>query len=377
MPAEMLPKNVETLKNMNGTTAKFAKWYVRVCDPKIVDYSFQSRGEKVDAQKFQCVLVSSAPEQYMLGLVPFDFKDRSAATNALEKFAADSVWELTTPAFDSRARPAFVGCPVKSVVLLTKPTVATRVPPTSTAAFAHPAKGLQVALDIKGIVGLLKGSSGGAAGRRSFDFCGKFLGLGMSKQTQKAGAILTVAEAEFTDAGGGVIRVSVWQGAREYFSRLEAGTGVAVVGCSAALESNEVKINIWPGAHVCTSGEQAQSLTSLDAAGVSAEVLTATFTPGRGLKAVVDAEAHPTCAAALADAVAKTDAVTFQINRCILDAPLQKEAMCTQDGRLFLRNCRLRDGTGGWTSMWWATPPRRSTAAQVQRRCWRNLTPSL
>eukprot|EP00969_Alexandrium_andersonii_P262309 11596069-Alexandrium_andersonii.AAC.1 len=64
----MLPKNLETLKNTNSTTAKFAKWYVRVCDPKIVDYSFQSRGEKVGAQKFQCVLVSHAPEQYMLGL---------------------------------------------------------------------------------------------------------------------------------------------------------------------------------------------------------------------------------------------------------------------------------------------------------------------
>ena len=51
-----------------------------------------------------------------------------------------------------------------------------------------------------------------------------------------------------------MIRVSVWQGARDYFDRLEAGTGVAVVGCSAALEGSEVKINIWPGAHVCTTG---------------------------------------------------------------------------------------------------------------------------
>ena len=65
------------------------------------------------------------------------------------------------------------------------------------------------------------------------------------------------------------------------------------------------------------------------------------------MAALVDADAHPTCAAALADAVAKSDAITFQINRCILEAPLQQEAMCTQDGRLFLRSCRLRDGTGG------------------------------
>ena len=66
----MLAKNVKTLKNMNATTSKFAKWYVRVVDPKVVDYNFKARGEFVAAQKFECVLVSKDPAQYMLGLVP-------------------------------------------------------------------------------------------------------------------------------------------------------------------------------------------------------------------------------------------------------------------------------------------------------------------
>ena len=68
----MLSKNTETLKRMNTETAKFAKWYVKVLDPKIIDFSFSSKGEDVKAKKSQCVLVSHAPEQYMLGLVPFD-----------------------------------------------------------------------------------------------------------------------------------------------------------------------------------------------------------------------------------------------------------------------------------------------------------------
>ena len=71
----MMAKNVETLKNMNSTTSKFAKWYVRVVDPKIIDYSFTARGETVTAQKFQCVLVSKDSAQYMPGLVPFVFSD--------------------------------------------------------------------------------------------------------------------------------------------------------------------------------------------------------------------------------------------------------------------------------------------------------------
>ena len=343
----MLSKNTEALKSMNSQTGKFAKWYVNVLDPKVIDYSFHSRGEKIQAQKFQCVLVSHAPEQYMLGFVPFDFKDRSAAVKAAAKFTANSVWEITTPAFDTRAKPEFNGCPVKSVVLLSKPTTTTRVLPTSTAELAYPAKGVHVALDIKGIVDLLKSTAGSTPERKSFDFCGKFLGMGVSRSAVKAGVSREVADAEFTDAGGGRIVVSVWQAARDYFSGVSTGAGVAVLGCSAALENGEVKINVWPGAHVCTSGEQAQSLTSLDTTGASAEVLTATFTPGRSLAALVDAAAHPTCAAALADAVVKSDAITFQINRCILEVPLQQEAMYTEDGRLFLKSCRLRDGTGG------------------------------
>ena len=77
-PAEMLPKNTETLKNMNSTTAKFAKWYVRVIDPKVIQYSFAARNEKVGAEKFQCELVSNAPSQYMLGWCQSPSKPKAA-----------------------------------------------------------------------------------------------------------------------------------------------------------------------------------------------------------------------------------------------------------------------------------------------------------
>ena len=156
----MLSKNTEPLKNMNSQTAKYAKWYVKAIDPKVIDYSFTAKCENTQAQKFQCVIVSHEPSQYMLGLVPFDFRDRRAATNAASKFTADSVWEVTTPAFDTRSKPEFNGCPLKPVVLLSKPTTATRVAPTSMAACSYPAKGVHVALGIKGIVELLKGAAG-------------------------------------------------------------------------------------------------------------------------------------------------------------------------------------------------------------------------
>ena len=144
----MLAKNVETLKNMNATTSKFAKWYVRVVDPNVIDCSFKARDETIAAQIFQCVLVSKDPAQYMLGLVPFVFSDRQAAARALTRFTENQVFEVTTPAFDAKARAEFNGCPVKPVLLLARPTTINAVPPTNKAMLEHPATGLEVSMDI-------------------------------------------------------------------------------------------------------------------------------------------------------------------------------------------------------------------------------------
>ena len=152
----MLAKNVETLKNMNATTSKFGKWYVRVVDPKVIDYSFKARGETIAAQRFQCVLVSKDPAQYMLGLVPFVFSDRQAAARALTRFTENQVFEVTTPAFDAKARAEFNGCPVKPVLLLARPTTINAVPPTNKAMLEHPATGLEVSMDISELLQFLK-----------------------------------------------------------------------------------------------------------------------------------------------------------------------------------------------------------------------------
>ena len=105
----MLAKNVETLKNMNASTGKFAKLYVRILDPQIISYSFKTKSEDVSAQKFQCVLVSKDPSQYMLGVVPFEFADRQAASKAFAEYRDKTVWEITTPGFDTKSRLEYMG----------------------------------------------------------------------------------------------------------------------------------------------------------------------------------------------------------------------------------------------------------------------------
>ena len=182
----MLAKNVETLKNMNGTTGKFAKWYVRIIDPRIIDYTFTARSEAVNAQKFECVLVSNDPAQYMLGLVPFSFSDRQAATKAFQKFTENAVFEITTPAFDAKARLEFNGCPVKPILLLTKPTTIKAVPPTNKVMLEHPATGLEVSMDISQLLQFLKGLGSAKSLNKTFDFCGKFLGISDPKSVDKS-----------------------------------------------------------------------------------------------------------------------------------------------------------------------------------------------
>ncbi|MEY2988005.1 MAG: hypothetical protein RJB13_1526 [Pseudomonadota bacterium] len=341
-----LPKNTETLKNLNASTAKFAVWFVRIIDPKIIEYTFTSRSEQIKAQKFQCVLVSNHSEQYMMGLVPFEFRNRNAAQQAASKFTANSVWQMMTPAIDAKARAEYNGCPLKSTVLLTAPTKLKAVPPTNIAQLQYPAKGLKVILDIKTIVSILKAPGAFKRLNKTFDFCGKITALSDQKKVVAGGSQKLVAEATFIDSSGGEIDVSVWNESYAVFKSLTCGQGVCILGCNATEDKGNVKLNVWPNSHVCVTGDQAQSLTSLDAKSVQTEKLTAKFTPGDKLEDLMENEAHPTCAAALRDASGLSGPITFQINRCLLEPPLQEDLLLTQDGRPFIRNCRVRDCTG-------------------------------
>ena len=180
-----LPKNTETLKYMNTTTSKYAAWFVRILDPKIIRYKINSKGEYIDAEKFEVVLVSLQADQFMLGVVPFEFKNRKAAREAQTKFKAHSVWQMVTPAFDAKARAEYNGCPIKSTVLLTAPTKMHAVPPTNDVQFQYPAKGLHVALDIKGIVSILKAPGAFKRLSKTFDFCGKLASLSEQKKSSR------------------------------------------------------------------------------------------------------------------------------------------------------------------------------------------------
>ena len=336
---------------MNASTAKHAKWYVRILDPKIISYKFRAKEKEVNATKFQCILVSKDPSEYMLGLVAFEFKDIQGAKKAFEKFKKGTVWEITTPSFDSKSKSEYNGCPIKTVLLLSPPTKTRPIPPTNKAELDHPAQGLKVALEIKGVMALIstrafKASGSAKVPTKTFDFIGKITALSSQRSAVAGGQNHRVADATFVDTQGGQITVSIWNEAYDCLQSIPLNSGVVILGCSATKDGSDVKLNIWPSAHISTDGEQAQLLADLDTTNMETEVLTATFTPGQSLVTLAEGEAHPTCCKALADAVGQPGAKVFQINRALLDPPLQGELIHTQDGRFFIKSCRARDRTG-------------------------------
>ena len=123
-----------------------------------------------------------------------------------------------------------------------------------------------------------------------------------------------------------------WNAAYKLLQPLSVGVGVAIIGCTATKLKDEVKLNIWPDAHVST--------------GLVTETLTAAFNPGQDLASLAEGEARPICAEVLADAIDQSGTKVVQIIRATMDPPLQEEFSYAKDGRRFIKSCRFRDRTG-------------------------------
>ena len=343
----------EPLRNIdNRTTGRHASWVVKVLSPKVVEYSFHSKGEQVLAKKFRCVLTSSNPQEYMYGSIPFDFKNRNAAEEALKKFTDGSVWEISSPAFDHKYSRLYVGCPKKAVLLLLAPTVmrAIEEPGDSVPLQAvwpnltvHPPCNLQ---DTVKMLKMIRQAS------TTLDVCGKFMELSEQKETtDKKQNKLMVAELVLVDDSHHSFRVSIWGDAYDLLKDVSSGEGISLVGLSAMKEPRDdgFKVNAWSNSlHVILGGDRADSLTQMAASSTNEFVPpTSTFTPQ--IEAVeVQGEALHSCAAALAEVpndMSFLNDKKFQLNRCLIEAPISRGAITTEKGDLYIR-ATLHDWSG-------------------------------
>jgi hypothetical protein len=368
--AQALPGfSVETLKNMNSASQKYATWIVRVVQGRVVRYSFWSRGEKVEASKFQCVLVSSNPREYMLGVVPFSFAAPQAPAAAARKFLDGTCWEVTTPAFESSQKVEYNSCPVKTSVKLGPPSGLRAVTPVETekynyaAQFIHPSCTLAQALSILNNQARFQatparaGSPGSASGVASklVDLSFKIRSAGPERSVTKGGTarkvmnLLVVDDSTMPDGKQAQVEVGIWDAAIANVPG--EGAGCCVVGCTVTKENDGCKINIWDSAFWTFTGDRAQSLTGLQAATdeESITTLTVAFTPA-ARPVDTSGAATPTCCVKLAsvenDVLVEGEDLTFQINRGYFEASASsREDIYTKGGNLFLR-ASLWDWTG-------------------------------
>ena len=127
-------------------------------------------------------------------------------------------------------------------------------------------------------------------------------------------------------------------------------SGVTLIGCTASRESSGdmFKLNLRDSSHVFRGGARTEDLSSLDVEGTQLSILIACYTASSSAMLVPDdAEALPTCAAAVAAVpTVYAQQKIIQFNRCMLEAPTRREQIFTQDGKRLFANCRLRDWSG-------------------------------
>ena len=341
-----MDKPVETLKNLNNQTAKHASWIVRVLAPRLIKYTFHARGQTVHAEKFQCLLVSKNPTQFMIGSVPFNFSTQDAAKKALEKFQSGRVFKVQDPGFDGKMKSEYIPTPIKRSLLLTKPTKLQEVPLTATQTLNDVATHVDVGMTLKQVLARAQ-TLLGPDGKLLFNLTGKVQSMSDPKTVTKAGRQRKVSTIELIDQEQSVVEISLWDDAHDDMISVSVGEGITIVGCSAQRdpEGAHVKLNLWEGAHVLLGGPLEQALSQWTPPDESIVKLTTEFAANRPL-VDPDSESLPTCAAALANAPRLSGDRIIQVNRCMIDAPTCEGQMFTKDGTRLYSQARLRDWSG-------------------------------
>jgi len=270
MAISFAAKPMETLKNMNAQSSKHASWVVRVLSPKIIHYTFNSKGQQVAAEKFVCLLVSKDPKQFMFGSVPFNFANKKAAKDAFERFQDGACFRVHQPEFDSKFKTEFMSTSIKKALLMTKPTDLEAIAISDAETLKDIAGYVDLGLSLTQTLDRLKHwqstqiLSGSSRQAQLLNVTGKVQTLGPQKQVISAGRARKVAGVELVDEKGSVVGLSIWDEAYDQVSSLSLGQGITIVGCSAQRDGEEIKLSLWDNAHVLTGGPIAESLTRLD-----------------------------------------------------------------------------------------------------------------
>lgn len=356
----------DAVKNMNSNNGKFGAWLLCVRSPEALHVRFQNRkdGKWIEGYRFQCVLASNDPKQYMYGVIPYDFKNSNSAQEACDKFVEGSIWKITKPSFDTRAKREYVSCPIKAVLLLKSPTQLEKLDGPGDCEELNkwwPSGEIHVPLSLTKTIEALKqvklplAFGSGKTPSKALDICGKRIVLEDLKAVQKKdGSEIEVADLTLADDSGVSFKVAVWES--EAYDKIKAipdGEGVSLIGCSATKDasSGDYKINVWKNVHVIMGGSRAEIMTQMSGLTASnCATVTATYS---GTAPAIDmdgVQAVPSSAAALSSipdmATDFPEEIPFQLNRVAIMAPVTKDEIVTKKGDRLWVPITVSDWTG-------------------------------
>ena len=332
----------ESVMNMNETK------------PQLQSYTFQARGQTIEAKTFTCILVSDNPSEYLIGSVPFEFRSPDGPQQAMTRFVENTVWVVSKPGFDLRAKTEFNGSPMKLTLLLRDPTTLRAVPPTDTEPYSHPAKHIIPPATLACIVTLktIKPSSLGKdlkkSNARAVDVVAKVLEMSETRSRVTNGVQTTVKDIVLADdsqseGSNTKCSMSVWGAACTLFAQVQPGDGVTLLGCTASLDDlGHIRISMNSrNSKVLLGGPRADQLKAWNCNAETCETVTSPW-PSRE-RIQVDGPAVFTCASAMAALQKGSPDQTlhesvFQVNRVLFSASTAATDLHTQNGdRLFLQ----------------------------------------
>ena len=332
----------ESLLELNPNSAKYLTWTVRVLHGRIVHYEFKDRRQSlVKATKFECVLVSSKPEEYIMATVRHNYRDAKLVEAAKDRYRDGTVWRMSQVAFAPGAQSIYNGAPNKYVALLEPPTGLTSVM-AGTPDAAALAEFVLPALRLSDILQVTQ--------TRTLDACVCVASCEAPRKQLIQGQNIDVTTARLADASYEA-EMSCWGSSAKTMHGF-AGKAVVVLGISATLSDKGVKLNLRDGSVIMTCAaprltEMEQAVQPVEGVTPNRTSVTALWSPQPGGKAIdVHGSAVPSCAA-IVDVLRHSPEAADQVLQLMgvrLEASMER--ILNQEGSRLYMIGQLRDWSG-------------------------------
>ena len=236
----------KSLLDLNPTSAKFLVWTVRVLHGRILHYEFKDRNKKlVKATKFDCVLLSLNPQDYIMATFRHNYRDPDQVAGAKDLYRDGTVWRLSGVHLTDGAM--FSGAPNKYVVLLERSGLV-RVR-ADTPEYSAPAQAVLPALRLLDVLQVRQS--------RTVDACLFVASCADPHKHCVHGVDRDVVMARVTDASHSA-EVRCWGSSAKTMQGF-AGKPVVVLGISATISEKGVTLNLLDGAVIVAVAAPAQA----------------------------------------------------------------------------------------------------------------------